>query len=183
MVNDSCVRVRALSAGLLGDFHITTSKFLDQTLGKKLMSHLKVRTYWVARSSPPHSSFDAPTTSLPLIYTTSPSHPLTPPYPSHSYLSILPHNWTQVVKSEDEHQREPHQGGGSMDWDSGRAQGTVQSVKHPPNCSCVQLFWEITWYKPPIHPFTSSFVCSSCITFPPAWCHTPVPLLPDSIPD
>ena len=42
MVNDSAVGVRALSAGLLGDFHAASSKFLDQTLDKKLMSHLKV---------------------------------------------------------------------------------------------------------------------------------------------
>ena len=42
MVNDSAVGVRALSAGLLGDFHAASTKFLDQTLDKKLMSHLKV---------------------------------------------------------------------------------------------------------------------------------------------
>lgn len=54
MVNDSSVRVRALSAGLLGDFHNASIKFLDQTLDKKLMSHLKVPTRWVAHSSLPH---------------------------------------------------------------------------------------------------------------------------------
>lgn len=42
LVNDSSMPVRALSAGLLGDFHIVTDKFLQQTLDKKLMSHLKV---------------------------------------------------------------------------------------------------------------------------------------------
>ncbi|KAL5476193.1 hypothetical protein EMCRGX_G026108 [Ephydatia muelleri] len=42
MVNDISVRVRALATKLLGDFGAVSSKFLDQTLDKKLMSHLKV---------------------------------------------------------------------------------------------------------------------------------------------
>ena len=42
MVNDISMRVRALAAELLGDFHNVSTKFLEQTLDKKLMSHLKV---------------------------------------------------------------------------------------------------------------------------------------------
>ena len=42
LVNDSSMGVRALAAQLLGDFHAVDSKFLEQTLDKKLMSHLKV---------------------------------------------------------------------------------------------------------------------------------------------
>ena len=42
LLNDSSMLVRALAARLLGDFKSVSSKFLDQTLDKKLMSHLKV---------------------------------------------------------------------------------------------------------------------------------------------
>ena len=42
MVNDLSMTVRALAAGLLGDFHNVSVKFLEQTLDKKLMSHLRV---------------------------------------------------------------------------------------------------------------------------------------------
>ena len=42
MVNDISMTVRALAAGLLGDFRNVSVKFLEQTLDKKLMSHLRV---------------------------------------------------------------------------------------------------------------------------------------------
>ncbi len=42
LVNDSCVQIRALAAGLLGDFAAVSEHFLSQTLDKKLMSHLRV---------------------------------------------------------------------------------------------------------------------------------------------
>jgi integrator complex subunit 4 len=42
LVNDSSMPVRALAAELLGDFHAVEHKFLEQTLDKKLMSHLKI---------------------------------------------------------------------------------------------------------------------------------------------
>ena len=42
MVNDEAMAVRALAASLLGDFSTVSWKFLEQTLDKKLMSHLKV---------------------------------------------------------------------------------------------------------------------------------------------
>ena len=47
MVNDISMSVRALAAGLLGDFQTVSTKFLEQTLDKKLMSHLKVVYYYV----------------------------------------------------------------------------------------------------------------------------------------
>ncbi len=42
MVNDISMPVRALAAGFLGDFQGISTKFLEQTLDKKLMSHLRV---------------------------------------------------------------------------------------------------------------------------------------------
>ena len=42
MITDSCVSVRALAASLLGKFRSVSEQFLDQTLDKKLMSHLRV---------------------------------------------------------------------------------------------------------------------------------------------
>ncbi len=42
MINDISMSVRALAAGLLGDFQGISHKFLEQTLDKKLMSHLRV---------------------------------------------------------------------------------------------------------------------------------------------
>ena len=42
MINDSSVAVRALAASLLGQFPSVSQQFLDQTLDKKLMSHLRV---------------------------------------------------------------------------------------------------------------------------------------------
>lgn len=42
MVTDLSMPVRALAVGLLGDFHGISSKFLEQTLDKKLMSHLRL---------------------------------------------------------------------------------------------------------------------------------------------
>ena len=42
MISDSSVRVRSLAAGLLGQFPHVSDKFLEQTLDKKLMSHLRV---------------------------------------------------------------------------------------------------------------------------------------------
>ncbi len=41
-VNDSSMPVRALAAQLLGDFTNVSEKFLEQTLDKKLMSHLRI---------------------------------------------------------------------------------------------------------------------------------------------
>ncbi|XP_077987926.1 integrator complex subunit 4-like [Glandiceps talaboti] len=41
MVNDQSVTVRAEAAGLLGSLHAVSPKFLEQTLDKKLMSHLR----------------------------------------------------------------------------------------------------------------------------------------------
>ena len=69
LVNDSSVQIRALAAGLLGDFTSVSQEFLSQTLDKKLMSHLR------------------------------------------------------VVKSEHERQKELHQQGTSMDWETGRKWG------------------------------------------------------------
>ncbi len=42
LVNDSSVTIRALAAGLLGDFTAVSEHFLSQTLDKKLMSHLRL---------------------------------------------------------------------------------------------------------------------------------------------
>lgn len=41
MVNDLSMNVRRKAAQLLGSLHLVSSKFLEQTLDKKLMSHLK----------------------------------------------------------------------------------------------------------------------------------------------
>lgn len=41
MVNDLSMTVRREAAGLLGSLHLVSQKFLEQTLDKKLMSHLK----------------------------------------------------------------------------------------------------------------------------------------------
>lgn len=43
LVNDVSMPVRALAAEMLGGFHSVSPKLLDQTLDKKLMSHLKVK--------------------------------------------------------------------------------------------------------------------------------------------
>lgn len=42
LVNDISMPVRALAAEMLGDFHAVDEKFLEQTLDKKLMSHLRI---------------------------------------------------------------------------------------------------------------------------------------------
>ena len=42
MVNDGSMKVRAESTGLLGALHLVSFVFLEQTLDKKLMSHLRV---------------------------------------------------------------------------------------------------------------------------------------------
>ena len=42
LLNDTSMSVRALAAGLLGGFHSVSPRLLEQTLDKKLMSHLKV---------------------------------------------------------------------------------------------------------------------------------------------
>lgn len=42
MVNDLSMSVRREATGLLGSLHLVSPKFLEQTLDKKLMSHLKV---------------------------------------------------------------------------------------------------------------------------------------------
>ena len=79
MVNDSAVGVRALSAGLLGDFHAASSKFLDQTLDKKLMSHLKVGHHPLPPyPSTLHNHFLTPPHLSPLT-------PLTTPHPHSSH--------------------------------------------------------------------------------------------------
>ena len=44
LLNDVSMPVRALAAGKLGDFCSVSSQLLEQTLDKKLMSHLKVCT-------------------------------------------------------------------------------------------------------------------------------------------
>jgi len=41
MVNDLSMTVRREATGLLGSLHLVSPKFLEQTLDKKLMSHLK----------------------------------------------------------------------------------------------------------------------------------------------
>ena len=41
MVNDLSMNVRREATGLLGSLHLVSPKFLEQTLDKKLMSHLK----------------------------------------------------------------------------------------------------------------------------------------------
>ena len=45
LLNDVSMSVRALAAGRLGDFHSVSSQLLEQTLDKKLMSHLKVNFF------------------------------------------------------------------------------------------------------------------------------------------
>jgi integrator complex subunit 4 len=47
MVNDLSMRVRAEAVGLLGSLHHVSTRFLEQTLDKKVMSHLKVRSHFV----------------------------------------------------------------------------------------------------------------------------------------
>ena len=42
MVNDGSMKVRAEAMGLLGSLHLVSFAFLEQTLDKKLMSHLRV---------------------------------------------------------------------------------------------------------------------------------------------
>ncbi len=42
MVNDGSMKVRAEAMGLLGSLHLVSSVYLEQTLDKKLMSHLRV---------------------------------------------------------------------------------------------------------------------------------------------
>ena len=41
MVNDLSMNVRREASQLLGSLHLVSPKFLEQTLDKKLMSHLK----------------------------------------------------------------------------------------------------------------------------------------------
>ena len=45
LLNDLSMPVRTLAASLLGDFHSVNPHLLEQTLDKKLMSHLKVCAY------------------------------------------------------------------------------------------------------------------------------------------
>ena len=42
MVNDLSMKVRVEAAGLLGSLHLVSPQYLQQTLDKKIMSHLKV---------------------------------------------------------------------------------------------------------------------------------------------
>lgn len=42
MVNDGSMKVRAEAMGLLGSLHLVSPVYLEQTLDKKLMSHLRV---------------------------------------------------------------------------------------------------------------------------------------------
>lgn len=42
MVNDGSMKVRAKATSLLGSLHLVSFAFLEQTLDKKLMSHLRV---------------------------------------------------------------------------------------------------------------------------------------------
>jgi hypothetical protein len=42
MVNDLSMKVRVQAAGLLGSLHLVSARYLQQTLDKKVMSHLKV---------------------------------------------------------------------------------------------------------------------------------------------
>ena len=42
MVNDGSMKVRAEAMGLLGSLHLVSFVYLEQTLDKKLMSHLRV---------------------------------------------------------------------------------------------------------------------------------------------
>ena len=44
MINDLSMKVRVQAAGLLGSLHLVSSRYLEQTLDKKVMSHLKVST-------------------------------------------------------------------------------------------------------------------------------------------
>ena len=44
MVNDFSMKVRVEAAGLLGSLHLVGPQYLQQTLDKKVMSHLKART-------------------------------------------------------------------------------------------------------------------------------------------
>ena len=44
MVNDLSMKVRVQAAGLLGSLHLVSARYLQQTLDKKVMSHLKVST-------------------------------------------------------------------------------------------------------------------------------------------
>ena len=42
MINDLSMKVRVEAAGLLGSLHLVSPQYLQQTLDKKIMSHLKV---------------------------------------------------------------------------------------------------------------------------------------------
>ena len=42
MVNDLSMKVRVQAASLLGSLHLVSARYLEQTLDKKVMSHLKV---------------------------------------------------------------------------------------------------------------------------------------------
>ena len=46
LLNDVAMPVRALAAQVLGDFPSVSLELLEQTLDKKLMSHLKVHVYF-----------------------------------------------------------------------------------------------------------------------------------------
>ena len=44
MIHDISVKVRMKAASLLGSLHLVSSKFLEQTMDKKLMSNMRVRS-------------------------------------------------------------------------------------------------------------------------------------------
>ena len=46
MINDGSMMVRAEATGLLGSLHLVSFIYLEQTLDKKLMSHLRVSYYF-----------------------------------------------------------------------------------------------------------------------------------------
>ena len=50
MVNDLSMNVRREAARLLGSLHLVSPKFLEQTLDKKLMSHLKASEWLYCKS-------------------------------------------------------------------------------------------------------------------------------------
>ena len=109
LVNDVSMPVRALAAGLLGDFHSVNPQLLEQTLDKKLMSHLKVYKHnlrtknWGYIIIIDHKFRN--------FKKTSQSSAMSPP--------------NQGVKSDHERQKEKHAaGGGASGFDSGRTWGS-----------------------------------------------------------
>ena len=125
LLSDEAMPVRALAAGMLGDFHSVSPQLLDQTLDKKLMSHLKVKM----KLCPLYSNFCIHTTYQMRVFVRRikiirSSHTLGG---DSEFLSnnFPPPQPLQGVKSDHERQKEQHAaGGGSSGFDTGRTWGS-----------------------------------------------------------